>query len=142
MRGSATLERATQSLQRSQQVAHETEEVGEAIVDDLGVQREALERARSRLHDTDVELSRSRRVLKRMARGTIYNKVTETIVGCNQKLIPNPIISGGSDVHDHPPDLHHWCVGILQVVFKKQNSLLNIYLICLNLDHVTFKPDT
>ncbi len=82
-------------------------------MDDLGVQREALERARSRLHDTDVELSRSRRVLKRMARGTIYNKVSETIVGCAQKLIPNSNISGGADVHDHHSDLHHWRVGIL-----------------------------
>ena len=60
-------------------MAHETEEVGVGIIDDLGVQREALERARTRLHETDAELSNSRRILKRLARGTIYNKVVRGI---------------------------------------------------------------
>jgi vesicle transport through interaction with t-SNAREs protein 1 len=75
VRGTAVLERTSQSLQRSQQVANETEEVGEAIISDLGVQRESLERARTMLHETDAELSRSKRILKRISRGTIYNKV-------------------------------------------------------------------
>ena len=75
MRGTTVLERTTQSIQRSQQVAHETAEVGEAIIGDLGVQRETLERARSMLHETDAELSRSRRILKKISRGTLYNKV-------------------------------------------------------------------
>ena len=78
MRGTAVLERTTESIQRSQQVAHETAEVGEAIMGDLGVQRETLERARSMLHETDAELSRSRRILKRISRGTLYNKVIAT----------------------------------------------------------------
>lgn len=75
MRGTAVLERTSQSLARSHQVAVETEEVGESIVSDLGVQRETLERSRSMLHETDAELSRSRRILKRLYRGTLYNKV-------------------------------------------------------------------
>ena len=40
---------------------------GGAIVDDLGVQRETLERSRARLQDTNAELSRGRRVLTRFA---------------------------------------------------------------------------
>ena len=75
IRGSAVLERTSQSLHRSTAVAHETEEIGGTIVNDLSVQRETLERARGMLHETDVELSRSRRILKRISRGTLYNKV-------------------------------------------------------------------
>lgn len=37
--------------------------------------RETLERARGMLSETEHELSRSRRILKRMSRGTIYNKI-------------------------------------------------------------------
>ena len=75
LRGTTVLEKTTDSIQRSTQVAHETEEIGEAIMGDLTVQREGLERARNMLSDTDAELSRSRRILKRMSRGTIYNKM-------------------------------------------------------------------
>ena len=64
------------SLQRSTLVAHETEEIGGNIINDLGVQRETLERARGNLQETDAELSRSRRILKRISRGTLYNKVS------------------------------------------------------------------
>ena len=62
-------------MHRSTAVAHETEEIGGTIVNDLSVQRETLERARGMLHETDVELSRSRRILKRISRGTLHNKV-------------------------------------------------------------------
>ena len=75
LRGTNVLEKTSASIQRSTQVAHETEEVGEAIMSDLTVQRETMERARTMLGETDAELSRSRRILKRMARGTLYNKV-------------------------------------------------------------------
>ena len=47
---------------RSQQAALESEEVGGEIVSDLGVQRETLERARTRLQETNAEISRSRKV--------------------------------------------------------------------------------
>ena len=60
---------------RSQQVAAESEEIGEAIITDLGLQREGLERARGRLQDTNAELSRGRRILLRLKVATLYNKI-------------------------------------------------------------------
>ena len=73
--GVTVLERTGQSLARSQQVAIETEEVGEAIIDDLGVQRESLVRSRARLQDTHAEISQGRRVLTRLKVATLYNKI-------------------------------------------------------------------
>jgi len=75
MQGKNALERTSQSLARSQQVAIETEEIGEAIVDDLGVQRESLERSRARLQDTNAEISRGGRVLTRLKMATLHNKI-------------------------------------------------------------------
>ena len=80
LRGANVLSKTSDSIQRSTQIAHETEEVGEAIMGDLTVQREVLERARTMLSETDAELSRSRRILKRMSRGTIYNKVALLLI--------------------------------------------------------------
>ena len=74
------LEKTSDSIQRSTQVAYETEEIGQGIMGDLTVQREGLERARTMLSETDAELSRSRRILKRMSRGTIYNKVVLLLI--------------------------------------------------------------
>jgi len=73
--GRNVLERTGQSIERSQQVAIETEEIGGAIVDDLGVQRETLERSRARLQDTNAELNRGRRVITRLKIATVYNKI-------------------------------------------------------------------
>ena len=62
--------------------------MGNVIVNDLSVQRETLERARGMLHETDVELSRSRRILKRISRGTLYNKVlTYLLLVVNSELV-------------------------------------------------------
>ena len=53
----------------------ENEEIGDAIVSDLGLQRESLERSRARLQETNAELSRGRRILVRLKISTIYNKI-------------------------------------------------------------------
>jgi len=73
--GVQSLERTGESIYRSQQVAIETEQVGVGIIDDLGTQRESLERTRTRLVETDVELGRSSRILKRMYLNVISNKI-------------------------------------------------------------------
>merc|ERR1711983_735783 len=59
MRGSNVLEKTSQSIARSTQIAHETEEVGENIMGDLTTQRETLERARTTLSEADADLTRS-----------------------------------------------------------------------------------
>ena len=73
--GSRTLERTGESLHRASQVAVETEVVGGAIIEDLGSQRDALERTRNRLIETDLELSKSRRILQKMYLNVISNKI-------------------------------------------------------------------
>ena len=73
--GTEILERTSQSLYRSTQVAIETEEVGTGVIQELGQQREALTRTRDRLTDTDTELTRSRRILQSMQRVGLTNKL-------------------------------------------------------------------
>lgn len=48
--------------------------VGSEILDDLSVQREALERTRSRMEDTGEDLQRSRGVLRRLRFTILQNK--------------------------------------------------------------------
>jgi vesicle transport through interaction with t-SNAREs protein 1 len=74
------LERTGESLARAQQVAVETDAVGEGIIGDLGAQRETLERTRTRLVETDVELGRSRRVLRKMYLNVLTNKIALIII--------------------------------------------------------------
>eukprot|EP00088_Acartia_fossae_P034537 TRINITY_DN35440_c0_g1_i1.p1 TRINITY_DN35440_c0_g1~~TRINITY_DN35440_c0_g1_i1.p1 ORF type:complete len:227 (+),score=47.04 TRINITY_DN35440_c0_g1_i1:104-784(+) len=74
--GIRTLERTGDSLYRSQQVAVETEQVGTGIIEDLGTQRESLERTRNRLVDTESELNETRSVLRKMYRNVIASKIT------------------------------------------------------------------
>jgi len=73
--GSRVLERTGDSLIRTQQIAVETEAVGGEIIGDLGTQREALERARTRLIDTDEELGRSRKIIRKMYLNVFSNKI-------------------------------------------------------------------
>jgi len=73
--GSRALERTGESLMRAQQVAVETDAIGDEIIGDLGTQRETLERTRNRLIETDVELGRSRKILKKMYINVFSNKI-------------------------------------------------------------------
>ena len=80
IQGTQALERTSQSIYRSTQVALETEEIGTSVIEELGTQRESLTRARERLVDTDMELGRSRRILNSMYRVAITNKLILIIV--------------------------------------------------------------
>lgn len=80
IQGTQALERTSQSIYRSTQVALETEEIGTSVIGELGTQRETLTRARERLVDTDMELGRSRRILTSLYRGAITNKVILIVV--------------------------------------------------------------
>jgi len=74
--GIRSLERTGDSIHRSQQVAVETEQVGTGIIEDLGTQRESLERTRNRLVETETELVQTRSVLRKMYRNVITSKIT------------------------------------------------------------------
>lgn len=78
--GTAILERTSQSLYRTTQVALESEEIGTGVVEELSQQRETLIRTRERLTDTDAELGRSRRILKSMSRVALTNKLVLIVI--------------------------------------------------------------
>ena len=63
---------------------------GNEIIHDLGSQRETLERTRTRLVETDLELSRSRRILKKMYVNVFSNKIILIVI----ILIEIGILSG------------------------------------------------
>lgn len=72
--GTEALIRTSQSLERSQRTAIETEQVGYSVISDLGVQRESLERTRSNLIDTGEQLEESHKLLNVMKRRVFANK--------------------------------------------------------------------
>lgn len=78
--GADILDRTSQSIQRTTQVALETEEIGTGVIQDLSQQREVLVRTRERLTDTDVELGRSRRILKSMSWVSLTNKLVLIVI--------------------------------------------------------------
>jgi len=80
LQGSEALERTSQSLFRSTQIALETEEIGTGVIGELGQQREVLVRTRERLMDTDIELGKSRRILGSMYRVAISNKLILVLI--------------------------------------------------------------
>ena len=53
---------------------------GNVIITDLGAQRETLERTRARLGEAGEDLSRSRRVLRRMYTGVVSNKIILIVI--------------------------------------------------------------
>ncbi|XP_041468119.1 vesicle transport through interaction with t-SNAREs homolog 1B-like [Lytechinus variegatus] len=73
--GIESLNRASQSLDRTQRIAAETDEIGVGILDELDGQKEQLIRTRERVEDIDDGLSKSRRILNSMARRVITNKL-------------------------------------------------------------------
>ena len=96
--GTEILDRTGDSLSRAQQVALETDVVGRLqhsnlyicvhsfcfvggeIINDLGTQREALERTRTRLIESDLELGRSRRIIKKMYLNVFSNKIILIVI--------------------------------------------------------------
>ncbi|CAG7819525.1 unnamed protein product, partial [Allacma fusca] len=75
LEGRNILERTSDSIARSTAVAIETEQIGSEVIGELGTQRESLLRTKTRLVDTDVEISRSRKILRSMYLNVIYNKL-------------------------------------------------------------------
>ncbi|RVE57561.1 hypothetical protein OJAV_G00217480 [Oryzias javanicus] len=80
LQGTESLNNATQSIERSQRIAVETEQIGTDIIEELGGQREQLDRARDRLVNTGENLSRSRKVLRAMSRRLMTNKLLLAVI--------------------------------------------------------------
>uniref|UniRef100_A0A8C5LC36 t-SNARE coiled-coil homology domain-containing protein n=1 Tax=Jaculus jaculus TaxID=51337 RepID=A0A8C5LC36_JACJA len=58
LQGTESLNRATQSIERSHRIATETDQIGSEIIEELGEQRDQLERTKSRLVNTSENLSK------------------------------------------------------------------------------------
>ncbi|XP_078089460.1 vesicle transport through interaction with t-SNAREs homolog 1B isoform X2 [Mustelus asterias] len=80
LQGTDRLNRATQSIDRSHRIAAETDHIGSDIIEELGGQREQLERSKDRLINTGENLSRSRKVLRAMSRRVMTNKLLLGII--------------------------------------------------------------
>ncbi|XP_071354923.1 vesicle transport through interaction with t-SNAREs homolog 1B [Trachinotus anak] len=75
LQGTESLNSASQSIERSQRIAAETDQIGTDIIEELGEQREQLDRTRNRLANTGENLSRSRKILRAMSRRLMTNKL-------------------------------------------------------------------
>ncbi|KAJ8341065.1 hypothetical protein SKAU_G00333560 [Synaphobranchus kaupii] len=80
LQGTDSLNNATRSIERSQRIAAETDHVGRDIIEELGEQREQLDRTRDRLENTGENLSRSRRILRSMSRRVMTNKLLLSVI--------------------------------------------------------------
>uniref|UniRef100_A0AAX7SZI7 t-SNARE coiled-coil homology domain-containing protein n=1 Tax=Astatotilapia calliptera TaxID=8154 RepID=A0AAX7SZI7_ASTCA len=80
LQGTDALNNASQSIERSQRIAAETEQIGTDIIEELGEQREQLDRSRNRLANTGENLSRSRKILRAMSRRLVTNKLLLGII--------------------------------------------------------------
>ncbi|KAI8046637.1 vesicle transport through interaction with t-SNAREs homolog 1B [Drosophila gunungcola] len=69
------LQRTADSIQRSNQIAIETENMGTEVLGELGEQRESLLRTTRRLEDADQDLSKSRVIIRKLGREVLYNKI-------------------------------------------------------------------
>ncbi|CAH1117242.1 unnamed protein product [Phaedon cochleariae] len=87
LEGTAVLERTGDSLARSQQIAIETEGLGNEVISELGEQREALLRTRDRLENANEQLSTTKSVLNRMSRNVVYNKLILILIIVIEVLI-------------------------------------------------------
>ncbi|KAL8169570.1 UNVERIFIED_CONTAM: hypothetical protein K2H54_052566 [Gekko kuhli] len=80
LQGTESLNRASESIERSHQIAAETDQIGTDIIEELGEQREQLERTKSRLVNTNENLSKSRKILRSMSRRLMTNKLLLSII--------------------------------------------------------------
>ncbi|XP_065174985.1 vesicle transport through interaction with t-SNAREs homolog 1B-like [Sycon ciliatum] len=80
LQGTNALERASQSVARSNQISAETDQIGVEILGELDGQREQLLNARDRVIETDQEMSRSRKLIQGLARRVLTNKLIMIII--------------------------------------------------------------
>ncbi|XP_043110926.1 vesicle transport through interaction with t-SNAREs homolog 1B [Puntigrus tetrazona] len=80
IQGTESLNNASKSIERSQRIAAETDQIGTDIIEELGEQREQLDRTRDRLVHTGENLSRSRKILRAMSRRLVTNKLLLSVI--------------------------------------------------------------
>ncbi|CAH0694424.1 unnamed protein product [Spodoptera exigua] len=68
------LERTGKTLTEGYRVVLETEQIGAAVLQDLSVQRETIQRSRGRLRETDEQLNRSSRLMNTMVMRALQDR--------------------------------------------------------------------
>ncbi|XP_063365756.1 vesicle transport through interaction with t-SNAREs homolog 1A [Cydia amplana] len=74
------LERTGKTLTEGYRVVLETEQIGAAVLQDLSLQRETIERSRGRLRDTDEQLNRSSRLMNSMIMRALQDRFVLVMV--------------------------------------------------------------
>ncbi|NXF61163.1 VTI1A protein, partial [Ciccaba nigrolineata] len=69
------LERSSRRLEAGYQIAVETEQIGQEMLENLSHDREKIQRARERLRETDANLGKSSRILTGMLRRHIQQQI-------------------------------------------------------------------
>uniref|UniRef100_A0A7N9D7U4 Vesicle transport through interaction with t-SNAREs 1A n=2 Tax=Catarrhini TaxID=9526 RepID=A0A7N9D7U4_MACFA len=72
------LERSSRRLEAGYQIAVETEQIGQEMLENLSHDREKIQRARERLRETDANLGKSSRILTGMLRRSQRHMVKKT----------------------------------------------------------------
>nr|XP_040128187.1 vesicle transport through interaction with t-SNAREs homolog 1A isoform X2 [Ictidomys tridecemlineatus] len=75
------LERSSRRLEAGYQIAVETEQIGQEMLENLSHDREKIQRARERLRETDANLGKSSRILTGMLRRIIQNRILLVLLG-------------------------------------------------------------
>ncbi|TMS39048.1 hypothetical protein L596_005638 [Steinernema carpocapsae] len=75
-----SLARTSRKIQDTYRMVIETEQVGNEILGNLSSQRETISRARERMREADVDLTRSNKVLSQMIRRVIQNRLLLLII--------------------------------------------------------------
>lgn len=74
------IQRTNTRLDRTQRLAAEAEQIGANVLSDLRRQREQIERASQTLHETDIDIDRSNRMLRKMVRKVYANRIISIII--------------------------------------------------------------
>ncbi|XP_074447225.1 vesicle transport through interaction with t-SNAREs homolog 1A isoform X1 [Larus michahellis] len=94
------LERSSRRLEAGYQIAVETEQIGQEMLENLSHDREKIQRARERLRETDANLGKSSRILTGMLRssaaGECASRKLPGLWGCSPFLHP-PGAGGGRE---------------------------------------------
>uniref|UniRef100_A0A8C6L0G8 Vesicle transport through interaction with t-SNAREs 1B n=1 Tax=Nothobranchius furzeri TaxID=105023 RepID=A0A8C6L0G8_NOTFU len=92
LQGTEYLNSASQSIEQSHRLAAESERIGTDIIEELGEQREQLDRARDRLVNTGENLSKSRKILRSISRKLMTNKLLLAVIILMESAILGAVI--------------------------------------------------
>jgi vesicle transport through interaction with t-SNAREs protein 1 len=74
MKNTSTLQRASDSVYRAQQVSADTDVIASNIMEELGEQRQTLVRTRNRVQGFDAQMNQTRSLMRKIACHSIQNR--------------------------------------------------------------------